>query len=47
MLDARLMSTEFDENSSNRSYHKNYIKNLFEHFSSKLLDPQATKINIW
>ena len=43
------MSTEFDKNSSKWSYystdHKNYIKNFFEHFPSKLLD--SKKINIW
>ena len=40
------MSTEFDKNSSIWSYystdHKNYIKKFFEHFSSKLLDPQKS-----
>ena len=38
------MSTEFDKNSSKWSYYstdqKNYIKKIFEHFPSKLLDPQ-------
>ena len=40
------MSMEFDKNSSKWSYyltdHKNYIKNFFEHFPSKLLDPQKS-----
>ena len=41
-----IMSTEFDKNSSKWSYyytdHKNYIKIFFEHFPSKLLDPQKS-----
>ena len=40
------MSTEFDKNSSKWSYystdHKNYIKIFFEHFPSKLLEPQKS-----
>ena len=40
------MSTEFDKNSSNWSYyspdHKNCIKIFFEHFPSKLLEPQKS-----
>ena len=40
------MSTEFDKNSSKWSYystdHKNYIKDFFEPFPSKLLDPQKS-----
>ena len=41
------MSTEFDKNFSKGSYcstdHKNYIKTFFEHFPSKLLDPQKSR----
>ena len=40
------MSWEFDKNSSKWRYystdHKNYIKFFFEHFPSKLLDPQKS-----
>ena len=40
------MATELDKNSSKWSYyftdHKNYIKIFFEHFLSKLLDPQKS-----
>ena len=40
------MSTEFDKKSSKWSYystdHKNHIKIFFEHFLSKLLDPQKS-----
>ena len=40
------MSTKFDKNSSKCSYsstdYKNLIKNFFEHFPSKSLDPQKS-----
>ena len=44
------MFTEFDKNSSKWSYystdHKNYIKIFFEHFPSKLLDPQKSTFGV-
>jgi hypothetical protein len=41
------VSTEFDKNPSKLTYYsigyKNYIQKNFEHFLSKLLDPQKSK----